>query len=67
MIIERNKNEIIFKIAADTNIDELQEYADLLKVKELSRKSKVSQRKADELAKMAKKGRWQKTKARLDL
>lgn len=30
MIIERNKTEIIFKLPADTNIDELQEMAELL-------------------------------------
>lgn len=67
MIIERNKDEIIFKIAADTDIEELQELADLLKFKELSRKSKATQEQVDELAKVAKKGRWQKTKSGLGL
>lgn len=67
MIIERTKDEIIFKIPGDTNIDELQEIADILTFKEISRKSKAKQEAVDELAKLAKKGRWEKTKDKLGL
>lgn len=67
MIIERTKDEIIFKISGDTNIDELQEVADILTFKEISRKSKATQEEVDELAKLAKKGRWEKTKDKLGL
>lgn len=67
MIIERIKDEIIFKIPGDTNIDELQEIADILTFKEISRKSKATQEEIDELAKLAKKGRWEKTKDKLGL
>lgn len=65
--MERTKGEIIFRIPADTDIDELQEIVDLLSFKEISRKSKATQVEVDKLAKLAKKGRWEKTRAKLGL
>lgn len=67
MIIEQTKDEIIFKLPANLNIEELQEMADLLGVKEISQKSKATQKEVDELAKVAKKGRWKRTRAKLGL
>lgn len=62
MIVERNKDEIILRLPASTDIDALQDLADLLEFFEISRKSKASQLEVDDLAKTIKKNRWEKTK-----
>jgi hypothetical protein len=67
MIIERNKKEIVIRIKAKTNVDELQEIADYIRYKELAQSSKASQQQVDNLVKKVKKGRWKKTKAKLAL
>lgn len=67
MIIERNKKEIVIRIKAKTNVDELQEIADYLRYKELTQGSKATQQQVDNLVKKVKKGRWKKTKAKLAL
>ncbi len=67
MIIERKDNEIIFRLPADTNIDDLQAMVDWLEFREISGKSKATQEQIDELASEAKKGRWEKTKTLLGL
>ncbi len=65
MIIERTKNEVIFRLSANTNIDDLQDMSDLLEFRELSNKSNATQSDVDALVKSIKKGRWAKTKARI--
>lgn len=67
MIIERNDKEVVFRIPASTDIDELQDIADLLEFMEIARKSKASQKDVDNLVKEIKKGRWQDTKDKLNL
>lgn len=67
MIIERNKDEIIFKLEGNINIDDLQDLTDLFEFKEISRKSKAKQKDIDSLVKSIKKGRWEKTKNKLGL
>ena len=67
MIIERTKNEIIFRLPADANVDELQDMADLLEFKEIAKKSKATQKDVDNLVKTIKKGRWAETKSTLNL
>ncbi len=67
MQIERTKDEVIFRLPADTDIDDLQAIADLLTYKELTKKFKVSQEEVDDLVKEVKKGRWAKTKLKLGL
>jgi len=67
MQIERTKDEVIFRLPADTNIDDLQAIADLLTYKELTKNINVSQEEVDELVKEIKKGRWDRTKAKLGL
>jgi hypothetical protein len=65
MQIERTKDEIIFRMPADTDIDDLQAIANLLRYKELTRKINVSQEQVDELVKEVKKGRSNRTKSKL--
>lgn len=66
MIIERTTNEIIFRLPSSTNVDDLQDLADLLEFKEIVKKSKASQKDVDNLVTTIKKGRWGKTKLQLD-
>lgn len=67
MQIERTKDEIIFRMPADTDIDDLQAIANLLRYKELTQKINVSQEQVDELVKEVKKGRSNKIKSKLGL
>jgi len=67
MIIERTKNEVVFRLSGKTKIDDLQDIADLLEYKEISSKSKASQKDVDALISSVKKGRWKRTKAKLKL
>ena len=67
MIIERTNKEIIFRVPATMNIDELQDMADLLEFKEIAKKSKATQQDVDNLVKQIKKGRWVVTKNKLNL
>ncbi len=67
MIIERNKDEVIFKLSGNINIDDLQDMTDLFEFKEISKKSKATQKDVDQLVKTIKKGRWEKSRNELDL
>lgn len=67
MIIERTDKEIIFRVPASTDIDELQDLADFLEFKEIAKKSKASQKDVDALVKQIKKGRWSGHKNKLGL
>ncbi|WP_113922052.1 hypothetical protein [Cognataquiflexum aquatile] len=67
MIIERSKDEVIFRLPGNTNIDDLQDLTDLFEFKEISGKSKAKQKEVDDLVKEIKKGRWEKSKDKLGL
>ena len=67
MIIERTPDEVVFRLPLSTKLEDLQEIADLFAFKEISRKSKASQKDVDELVKKVKKGRWTKTKRKIGL
>ncbi len=66
MIIERTQDEIIFRFPKNMNLDDLQDLTDLFEYKELTKKSKTSQKEVDNLVKTIKKGRWKKTKQQLN-
>lgn len=67
MTIESTKDEIIFRLPVDTDIDLLQDIADWLAFKEITRKSKAKQKDVDKLVAEIKKGRWQRTKDEIGL
>lgn len=67
MIIERTSKEIVFRLPSSTKLEDLQDIANLFTFKEISRKSKATQKDVDDLVKKIKKGRWAKTKQRLGL
>jgi hypothetical protein len=65
MIIERTKNEIIIRLPANINIDELQDMTDWFQYKEIVRKSKAKQSDVNSLVSQIKKGRWKRRKVAL--
>ena len=65
MIIERTNKEIVFRLSADINIDDLQDITDFFEYTEIAKKSNAKQKDVDDLVKLVKKGRWQKTKAKI--
>jgi len=67
MIIERTKEEVIFRLPSSINVDDLQDMVDLFEFKEITEKSKASQKDVNDLVKTIKKGRWAKTKAKVGL
>ena len=67
MIIERTSKEVVFRLPSSTKMEDLQEIANLFAFKEISSKSKATQKDVDDLVKKVKKGRWAKTKKRLGL
>lgn len=67
MIIERTKDEVIFRLPGNTNVDDLQDMADLFEFKEISKKTTANQKQVDDLVKVVKKGRWALSKTKLGL
>lgn len=67
MIIERTSKEIVFRLPSSTNLEDLQDIADLFSFQEISKKSKATQKDVNDLVKKIKKGRWAKTKQKLGL
>ncbi len=67
MIIESTKDEVIFRLPKNTNLDDLQDFADYFQYRTIAKKSKATQTEVDNLVKEIKKGRWGKTKKQLGL
>ena len=67
MKIERTEDEVIFRFPGDTDIEQLQSIIDFCEYTELTKKSTATQQDVDELVKEIKKGRWEETKAKLNL
>ncbi len=67
MMIERENNEVVFRVSGVIDVDDLQDIADFLEFKEIARNSKAVQEDVDELAKTVKKGRWGETRKKVGL
>lgn len=67
MTIERTSKEVIFRLPSSTKLEDLQAITDLFVFKDISQKSKASQKDVDDLVRKTKKGRWAKTKRRIGL
>ena len=67
MIIESTKKEVRFRVSSKIPVDDLQDIVDLFEFKEISRKSKATQKGVDNLVSTIKKGRWEKTQTKLGL
>lgn len=55
MIIERTKSEVVIRIPANINTDDLQDFVNYIRYKELTSKFKVSQKEVDGLVSDVKK------------
>ncbi len=64
MKIERTDDEILIRVAANTDLTGLQRILDYIKFREIASKSKVTQERIDELAKESKSSWWEKNKRR---
>lgn len=64
MLIERTDKEIIIRIPATVNTDDLQDFVDYTRYLELTQGFKVSQKKVDQLATKINKDWWTKNRKR---
>lgn len=67
MQIERTKDEVIFRLPADIDIEDLQALIDFYEYTQITKKSKATQQDVDDLVKEVKKGRWDRTRSKLNL
>ena len=67
MIIERTKNEVIIRLSSKISVKDLQDLSNYLKYKELTNKSRVTQKQVDKLVSNVKKGRWENTRKKINL
>ena len=65
MKVERTNSEVIIRIPASIDTSDLEEMVDFIRFKEITSKSKVTQKEVDSLVKKVKKGRWEKNRKRL--
>ncbi len=65
MVIERTDSEIIVKIPAMTDVDDIQQLMDYLSYKSIVSRSQTTQPVIDELVETIKKGRWLKRRQQL--
>jgi hypothetical protein len=65
MIIERNNKEVIIRLPASVNTDDLQDFIDYARYKELTSDSKATQKEIDELSSKINKDWWAENKKRL--
>jgi len=65
MIIERTKKEIIIRLPASVNIDDLQDMINYTRYKEITSKFKAKQSDVDKLANAINKKWWNKNKKKL--
>lgn len=64
LTIERTDREIIIRLPADLDVDDIQRMLDYLSYKQAIQKSQATQEQIDELAKEVKTGWWEKNKNR---
>jgi len=64
MIIERNKKEVIIRVPASMDTEDLQDFLNYLRYKELTDKFKVDQKVVDELASEISSKWWEKNRKR---
>jgi hypothetical protein len=65
MLIERTNKEVIIRLSASVNTDDLQDMVDYVRYKEITSKFKVSQKAVDKLADDVNKSWWAKNRKKL--
>jgi hypothetical protein len=64
MEIERTKDEIVIRVAAGTDLSGIQRLLDYIRFREISSKSKATQKQIDDLARESKATWWEKNKTK---
>jgi len=64
MFVERTNKEVIIRIPASVDTDEIQDVLDFIRYKEITPKFKVPQKEVNKLAKDINKKWWSKNKGR---
>ena len=64
MVIERTDNEIIMRVPASVNIENIQRIIDLMTYREATARSQAKQEDIDNIAREAKKGWWEANRKR---
>ncbi|MBS9773652.1 MAG: hypothetical protein KGV59_00625 [Tenacibaculum sp.] len=64
LLVERNTNEIVFRLPADTDIFSVQRVLDYFKYKQAIKKSKATEKDVDKLATESKTNWWKENKNR---
>ena len=67
MIVERYNDEILVRFTAGTKTTRIQTILDYLRNEEFTSKSTATEEEVDNLVKLAKSGRWERTKKELGL
>ena len=62
MLIERTNKEVIIRLSASVDTDDLQDFVNYARYSEITSKFKVSQKEVNKLAKDVKKGWWAKNR-----
>ena len=62
MTIERTDKEVIIRLPASVDVEDIQEMVDYARYKEITSKVKVSQEEVDQFVKEIKKGMWTKNR-----
>lgn len=65
MIIERTETEVIIRLSADVDTDDLQEFANFARFKELTANHSIDQNIVDDLASEINKNWWQNNRERV--
>lgn len=65
MVIERTKDEIIVRLSPTMNTDDLQDFLDYARYKEITSKFSISQKVVDKLANDINKDWWEKNRDRI--
>ena len=65
MIVERNKKEVIIRLPASVDTDDLQDFLNYARYKELTSGFSVSQKEVDKIATKINSSWWTKNKKRL--
>jgi hypothetical protein len=65
MLIQRTDNEIIIRLPASINTDDLQDFLDYARYTELTSKFKITQKEVDKFAKNVNKSWWSKNRKSL--
>jgi hypothetical protein len=65
MVITRTKKEVIIRLPVSVDIEDLQDFLDYVRYKELTSKFKTSQKEVDKLADQINKDWWIKNRKKL--